>query len=303
MPSPGVLLSEFERFFEARSCRVSAEVLRQERRYLKRFTEFCERRGLEFRQVEERHLEAYHHHLLSLPGAKGSQISSSFLSKAMRTVRSFFRWAIAEGLLLHSPVEFLVPRRKESLPRVPSVAEVRRLFSVARSKDTIGIRDRLILELLYGLGLRICECHRLDLVDFDLCQRCLAVTGKGGHQRLLPMGLKLQECYRLYLRESRPHFKPREPALFLSRTHGFRLGSQSLQLRVKALCKRAGVSLNPHHLRHACATHMLAAGADLRRLQEFLGHVRLDSTQRYTRVCPNELHQEFRRCHPRAYHR
>lgn len=301
----------FERFLVARSCRLSSSSLRQERRYLERFEAFCDELGCPLSEVENRHLESYHHHLLNQPGVKGPRLSPSTRSKAMRAVRSFFRWAVSEGFLLYSPVDFLIPKRNEPLPRVPSVAEVRRLFSVANGKGPMGLRDRLILELLYGLGLRVCECHRLNLRDFDLAQQSLAVTGKGGHQRVLPMGPKLHECYQLYL-PTRPagHDQPAgddrpagNGALFLSRITGLRLSSQSIQLRVKKLCRKAGLSLTPHQLRHACATHMMAAGADLARLREFLGHARMDSTQRYTRVCPLELHQEFRRCHPRAYHR
>lgn len=292
----------FERFLEARRCKVSPTTVRQDRRYLKRFGEFCDQLELTLQQVEESHLEAYHHDLLRQPGAKGPQLSTSFRSRAILVVRLFFRWAVGQGLLLY-PVDGVVPKSEEPLPRVPSVAEVQRLFETTHSETPFGIRDRLVLELLYGLGLRLCECQRLDLGDFDRVQQSVAVTGKGGHQRLLPVGPKLDECYQLYLREGRPYFKPKEPALFLYRNTGRRLSIHALRLRMTTLFEEAGLSLTPHHLRHACATHMMAAGADILRLQQFLGHLSLQSTQRYTRVCPTDLHEEFRRCHPRAYHR
>lgn len=294
--------SLLEGYLESRRHLVSAGTLQAESYYLKLFESFCVAVGITgLEQVEERHLAAYHHQLLSRPGKKGTQLSSSFRCKALRTVQKLFRWAVKHRFLVFSVEQFTVPRRTEQLPRVPNVEEVRRLFRVTEETTPKGLRDRMILELLYGLGLRVCECHRLDLEHLDWADRNLVIHGKGGHRRRLPMGQKLVECGLRYLAQARPELaQPDEKALLVSLPTGLRLGRQSIYLRVKARVRQAGLTLRPHQLRHACATHMLARGANLRRLQEFLGHARCESTQRYARICPRELHQEFRRCHPRA---
>ncbi len=295
-----------EAFLRFRSPRVTARTLDADRHHLKLFLEFCGSEGLtRIQEVESHHLAAYYHQLLQRPGRKSPQISSSFLCHAWYRVEHFFRWAVQKDLLLRSPVLEGSPKRREILPKPLSANQVKQLFGVPDTTTPIGLRDQLILELLYGLGLRRTECCRLNLESLDLKGCTVLILGKGGHLRRLPLGQSLMKCLEDYLHRGRPEFgpEPQERALLLRLRSGRRLGGTSLCLRVRKMARAIGLHLTPHQLRHAFASHMLARGASLRRLQEFLGHRCPKSTDRYARVCPLDLHQEFRRCHPRAHHR
>lgn len=266
-----------------------------ERHFLERFAGFCQERGLTLQELNREQLAAYRRQLLCR--------SSSFQAKAIRVARRFCVWAHRADYLLEDLSAFPVPKYRETLPRVPSVAEMRSLLSVPDTTTAVGLRNRLVLELFYVLGLRLGECHRLDLDHLYLKERTLRVRGKGDHERLLPISPKLFEVCLDYLDRSRPRLaeKTVEPALLLS-VLGRRLSRVSLSLVVRAAGDAIGLKVHPHLLRHACATHLAEAGLDYRKVQEFLGHVRLSSTYRYTRISPGELRREFFRCHPRARH-
>jgi site-specific recombinase XerD len=184
---------------------------------------------------------------------------------------------------------------------VPSIAVMKRLLSLPDLSQPVGCRDRLILELLYVLGLRRRECEALDLDDIDFDGVAPRVHGKGGNERRLPLSAGFLQTLMLYLEVARPALAcSGETALLVRVTDGRRLPHGCLYNVIIGYGKRMGLSIHPHQLRHACATHLLEAGMDVHLISELLGHKDLASTKRYTRVSRRKLHSEFRRCHPRA---
>lgn len=304
MPSSGVLLESLVApYLESRSRHLVASTLAQERKHLLRFVASLKEQGVtEVQAVLESHIARYHTTLSSSPSPRGGVLSRSYLQQALLCARSFLIWARQQGLLLWDFSELAIPRRDDGIPRVPRASEVKRLLEQPDTVDLTGLRDRLLLELLYVLGLRAGECARLNLHDVDLAAETLRLVGKGGHQRLVPLPPSVREVLHDYLTRSRPHLAPRstEKALLVSGKTGQRLSSQSVGLRVKHHGARIGLKVGAHQLRHACATHLLEGGAELPYIARLLGHQRLETTRRYARVRPLELAREHRRCHPRA---
>lgn len=221
-------------------------------------------------------------------------------------LRSFFALLVRRGWLLTSPARDLQAPRVEQLPgRVPSRAQMRRLLSAAGEAPRTAARDRAVLEVLYGSGLRREECARLDLADLELQEATLSVRdGKGRKDRVVPLTTRAVKALDVYLREGRPSraTAAREPALFLSERHG-RFSGSGLAKLVRRTARCAGLDLSAHSLRHACATHLLQGGADVRQIQKLLGHARLGTTALYTRVEIGELAGMIERCHPRESRR
>jgi site-specific recombinase XerD len=165
----------------------------------------------------------------------------------------------------------------------------------------IGLRDTALLELFYGTAVRLSECARLDLQDLDLAEGLLLVrNGKGKKDRVVPVAGRAAVALRRYLDETRPAFihDPKEDAVFLTK-HGDRLGKVSIDLIVRRYGEALGLKVSPHRLRHACATHLLKGGADVRHVQELLGHRFIETTARYTQVAIEDLRQAVGRAHPR----
>jgi site-specific recombinase XerD len=217
-------------------------------------------------------------------------------------LRGFFRFLRKQkGMDLNLSLDFNLKERY-SLPRTLTVDDVFRLME-APDRGSVGIRDRAILELLYGGGLRISELVGLDLSSVDIEGGLLRVKGKGGKERLVPIGSKAVVALRQYL-NIRSCFRPRGSglvALFLNQ-RGRRLSERGLRKRVEryALKVRLPKGVSPHWLRHSCATHLLEAGADLREIQEFLGHASLSTTQQYTHVSVGRLMDVYDQAHPFA---
>jgi site-specific recombinase XerD len=182
------------------------------------------------------------------------------------------------SIVLHNPARVLRLPTSTSLPRgILTIAQAHRLMTAPYPGSPIGLRDRAILELVYGTGLRLGEATRTDVTDLDLRAKLLLVrNGKGRKDRIVPIGGAAAAALDTYLTESRP-------ALFLART-GARLSAISLRARIQLAARRLGLRLTPHALRHTCATHLLRGGADLRHVQALLGHRRLTTTALYTRV-------------------
>jgi len=216
-------------------------------------------------------------------------------------VRRFFAYLHARGLILGNPALTLKLPKAKHLPRgVLSEAQARRLMAAPFPWTLVGRRDRAILELLYGSGLRIGEAVRADLQDLDLRERVLLVrNGKGRKDRVVPVTGRAVAALELYLRESRPALaKSVDPALFLS-TQGARLQIPGMRAQVERHGRAIGATLTPHALRHTCATHLLKGSASIRHVQELLGHKRLTTTALYTRVAIADLRQVIARAHPR----
>jgi integrase/recombinase XerD len=219
----------------------------------------------------------------------------------LAVVKAFCGFLERTRRMLEDPARGVLLPVRRRLPRAISERDARRLMSVPDPWTVFGRRDRAFLELLYGTGLRMSECVRLDLMDVDLAQGLLLVrNGKGRKDRLLPIPGRAREALELYLQESRPELVQafHEPAVFLSR-YGWRLSGVALRLLVRTHGRAIGVKVSCHVLRHSCATHLLAGGADVREIQRLLGHKDLTTTALYTKVDTASLAAMLRRSHPR----
>jgi len=223
---------------------------------------------------------------------------------------TFYAWAARRGMVEANPAALLSsPARGSRLPTVLKVAEAERLATAPPSGDPVGLRDRALLELLYGSGLRVAEACGLDLEDLDLEGQRVRVLGKGGKERVVPMGDFAAQAVLQYLEEGRGAFLPEpdkrvrsaEEAVFFNRRKK-RMTPRDARAMVQRYVRfaLAGRSVSPHTLRHSFATHLLEAGADIRAVQELLGHASLATTQRYTHVSRSRLFEAYRRSHPRA---
>lgn len=266
------------------------------RKDLEDWISFCVSRGFAPLPLETRALDAY---ALEL---KVRGLKPSTVQRRMAALRSFARFAEREGLCGPSQLPSLRWRR-EVMPRVLGEGEVKRLLLSVEVDEPIGFRDRLILEMLYCLGLRASELTSLEVPDVDLSARRAVCRGKGGKERVLPLGEPLVGMLRRYLEEVRPLLLrgSSSKALFVS-ARGRPLSRQDLWRIVRRRGRKASVArsrLFPHVLRHSAATHMLRRGMDLRVLQEFLGHSDISTTERYAHL-DGELKEEYMRAHPRA---
>jgi len=219
-------------------------------------------------------------------------------------LRVFFRFLLARKILSSNPAENLsVPRIEKYLPETLDTSAIKRLLESIREADTFGLRDRAMLELLYASGLRISELCNVRLENLDLNEGLIRVTGKGNKTRLVPVGSAARAALARYLEIERPKLVSRRTGaeVFLS-VRGRKLTPQRVWQLIKRYAARAGLEANvyPHLLRHSFATHLLAGGADLRIIQEMLGHADISTTQIYTHVDSSRLKAVHRKFHPRA---
>ncbi len=230
--------------------------------------------------------------------------SRATLARRSASARAFTAWCLRRGLTSSDPGARLaspqVPRR---LPTILDAGQAARVMSHAAvasdDGDPVAIRDRSIVELLYATGIRVSELCSVDVHDLDLDARTVRVLGKGGKERVVPFGLPALDAARAWL-EVRHRLTERRDALYVGR-RGARIDPRTVREAVHRLTGQAGVpSLAPHALRHSAATHVLEGGADLRAVQELLGHASLATTQRYTHVSVERLRSTFRQAHPRA---
>jgi len=226
--------------------------------------------------------------------------SRATVARKVSAVRAFFRYLRREGLVESDPAALVVaPRREQKVPAHLSVDEMSQLLEAPDGSTPLGRRDRAILELFYASGIRLSELVAIDLEDIDLSGRMIRVMGKGRKERIVPFNRKAAGALRAWLKDRVA--LTRGDALFVN-ARGGRLTGRSVQrlvARYVSSCStRFGIS--PHALRHSFATHLLQAGADLRAIQELLGHVQLSTTQRYTHVNVAQLLDVYRKAHPRA---
>jgi len=236
--------------------------------------------------------------------------SRSTVARKLAAIRSFYRRALEREAVPANPADLVAsPKRDAYLPRVLKPAEAAALVESIPAGDPLALRDRAMLELAYAGGLRAEELTNLDVADLDPDGEELRVTGKGGRTRVIPAGEPAWRALERYLDRGRsalaaPAERP-EPALFLSKS-GRRLSTSDVRRRLARWARRAGLppdfptGLSPHALRHSFATHLLEGGADLRVIQELLGHATISTTQIYTRVEPGRLRRQYARAHPRA---
>ena len=230
--------------------------------------------------------------------------SRTTLARRAAAARTFTRWAFHQQLLAADVGELLVsPRPHRSIPAVLSASEAGQAIDAVDGTDPEQLRDRLILELLYGTGIRVAELVGLELSDLDRGRRVLRVIGKGNKQRTVPYGQPAEQALEDWLNHGRPEWvtAASHQALLLGKR-----GGRLDQRTARAVVNRAtaglanGRGLSPHGLRHTAATHLLDGGADLRAVQELLGHASLATTQIYTHVSVDRLRQSFNQAHPRA---
>ena len=229
------------------------------------------------------------------------------ISRKMAAIRSFYRYLLLEGKVRFNPAEALqTPRRETYIPEVLSVDEMLSLLGVGFSDTAEGFRDRAMVELFYSAGIRLSELTGLDITDCDFTGGLIKVRGKGRKERIVPVGSPALDAVGAYLKRRgelagrRPHGQTGEP-LFLSK-RGMRMNPRGVARVVERLVLRSGIGrrISPHALRHSFATHLLDAGADLRSIQEMLGHKSLSTTQKYTTVSVSRLMEIYDRAHPRA---
>jgi integrase/recombinase XerC/integrase/recombinase XerD len=233
-----------------------------------------------------------------------SRAVASTVARKLAAGRSFFAFMVRTERIAQNPADLIQsPRRAKTLPRVLRRDEVAQLLDRIPAKTPLELRDRALLELAYSCGLRCEEIVNLDLGSADFDGEQLRVTGKGDKVRLAPIGEPAQRALERYLAAGRPALAAdeREPALFVSKT-GRRLSPSDVRRRLAGWVKRTATAgrVSPHTLRHSFATHLLEGGADLRSIQELLGHASISTTQIYTRVEPDWLHGQYNRSHPRA---
>lgn len=301
-PFPALLVRHLEDLQALRRSETTRELARH---VLPRLVSHLSEEGLtDPRAVTEEHLTRFAASLAAKQTRQGRPLSSSTRMTYVGAVKRFFAFLAKRGLILRDPARELALPRLDVLPRrVLTEREASRLVGAPSPYTVLGQRDRAMLEVLYGSGLRQGECLRLDLGDLDLARGVAFVRdGKGRKDRLVPVTRRAAIALDVYMRDARPELSrsPRELALFLSKT-GRRFGATSLDvlLRRHAQAARIAGALSAHVLRHTCATHLLQRGADVRHVQELLGHKSLQTTARYTRVSVRDLAQVLARAHPR----
>jgi integrase/recombinase XerD len=231
-------------------------------------------------------------------------LAATTIARRIAALRSFFRHQMLLGARSDNPAaEVQLPRRRRTLPRTLSAGEVERLLEAATGTTPRALRDRALVELLYGAGLRISEAVGLERAAVDLERRLVRCTGKGSKERVVPIGREAADALRRYLARGRPHLDRRHrPELFLN-ARGGGLTRAGAFLILRRLAQKAGLEperIHPHLLRHSFATHLLEGGADLRSVQEMLGHADLSTTELYTHVTDRRRRELYYRAHPHA---
>ncbi|MDD5748555.1 MAG: tyrosine recombinase XerD [Actinomycetota bacterium] len=239
----------------------------------------------------------------SLDAPRGARLSPASLAQVFSAIRTFHRFLLQEGMAVNDPSIVLVsPKIPSRLPRALSHEQIKALLDSPGS-DVKGLRDRMILEMLYATGMRISELVGINIEDLDLPERTVLVRGKGGKWRMVPFGKTAQLSAINYLEKSRPKIARASSirALVLN-MRGGRMTRQGCWKALKTCARSVGLEeiVTPHSLRHTFATHMLEGGASLPVVQELLGHASLATTQIYTEVTAGRLKEVYLRCHPRA---
>ena len=300
--------TQLQRFFDSlRRANLSQHTIRGYGSDLDQFLSYCSPPGGQppaAAEVDSLLLREFMAHCFERGNANRS------VSRKLSALRAFFKYLVREGDIASNPAQHVsMPRTPKKLPAVMTAEQANALVdSIPRGEGTpaastaqtaaVSGRDRVIFELLYGCGLRVSELVGLNIEDLDFAERWIRVRGKGRKERLVPFGKRADEALQTYLGI---RAQPKQPALILN-TRGGRLTTRSVERIVKryALLFSGDPDLHPHSLRHAFATHLLADGADLRSIQELLGHASLSTTQKYTQLSLKDLMEVYDRAHPKA---
>lgn len=292
---------EFLNFLEVERG-LSANTVSAYRRTLIRYVDFLELRGIDDPGAVGRDDAAAF--AVWLPGTSEGGLSSRSMAQSFSAVRMFHRFLVAEGYVAADPSAVLLsPRTPMRLPRALTRAQVEMLLDAPPGGDDRGMRDRMILEMLYATGMRISELVGLDVGDVDVEERLLTCRGKGGRWRMIPFGTEAAAVLGEYLDEVRPRLSrsKRTEAIVLN-MRGERLTRQGCWKIIKGRAREVGIEgvVTPHALRHTFATHLLEGGANLLVVQELLGHASIATTQIYTEVTRERLREVYFQSHPRA---
>ena len=277
---------------------------------LGKFIAWAQKQNLaDWKQVELKHLMSFLQHerergLETEPKDSPRRLSGESLYLEIAALRAFYKFAENEKLLPRNVAENLsLPRRWKRLPRALTDEEIQKVLAPESPDSPENLRDRAILELAYASGLRLSELKNLRLEQLHLEAGFINVIGKGNKERVVPVGRKAVGALSRYIETARPKFvTPKSPAAVFLTRRGTPFAAVTLWLRIKNRVRRAGISRNitPHMLRHSFATHLLEHGADLRVIQELLGHANISTTEIYTHVAGNRLREIHRKFHPRA---
>lgn len=266
---------------------------------LKLFLEYLRENEIpSFKQVNKEVIVNY------MQSEKNNNKANSSILRSVSSLRKFFQYLAQEKIIEKDPMLLIdTPKKKQHLPQVLTKEEVEKLLRSHNTGQVLGLRDRAMLELMYATGLRISEIINLKLEDLHLTMGTLQTLGKGHKERIVPVGDEAIKWVNRYLEEARPKLlkQKRSNYLFLN-FHGNNLTRQGVWKNLKAEVRKAGIQKNitPHTLRHSFATHILENGADLRIVQELLGHADISTTQIYTHLSNKQLADIYNRAHPRA---
>jgi len=294
----GFLLARFSDYVTLEQG-LSPRTIEAYQRDLARFAEYAESKGMAAPvDITAKVMREYVYHLKDLG------LSPASIRRNVSAIRTYFRFLTGDGIVVRDPSERLeTPKRWRSLPEVLTIEEVQKLLAAPTLDDKLVFRDRALLELAYGAGLRVSEWITLGLRDLLLEDGLVRVFGKGSKERLVPIGRSAIGALAVYIREQRPRLEKGEGKgiLFLN-ARGKPLTRMGAWKILRGHVERAGITkhVSPHTLRHSFATHLLEGGADLRAVQEMLGHVDIATTQIYTHVDREYLRQVHKSYHPRG---
>ncbi|RJQ54385.1 MAG: site-specific tyrosine recombinase XerD [Actinobacteria bacterium] len=262
------------------------------------YAEYLNAKGLAVPdQVKREHITSY----LETQWAKG--FAPATIARRVAAIKTFHKFLAREGLSSGLPTELLpTPKKPLRIPDVLSLSQMTELLEQPFGTEPLGLRDRALFEVLYGCGLRVSEVLGLDTEDIDLKRGLLRCLGKGSKERVVPIGAAAAEALLAYVEGGRRELlrgKHAEPAVFLN-GRGGRLSRKGAWKILHRYAARAGVDAHPHTLRHSFATHLLEGGADLRAVQEMLGHSDISTTQIYTHVSKKRLKEVYKKAHPRG---
>ena len=269
---------------------------------LESFLKHMEKLGIvEFNQLEIEHIRSW------LANLQSTGVARATLTRRIVSIRAFTNWAAANGWLTSDlGANLAIPKPHKVLPEVLNIDEAAAVIKslevrVAEEPTALNFRDLAILEVLYGSGIRVSELCGLDIGDIDNSRNTLNVIGKASKQRVVPLGIPAMNALSSYLKNGRSEFVNQlsQAAVFLG-SRGKRIDQRTVRQVVYEAMKAVGATMGPHGLRHSAATHLLEGGADLRTVQEILGHASLATTQIYTHVSPERLQSAYKQAHPRA---
>ncbi|MBA7704571.1 Tyrosine recombinase XerD [subsurface metagenome] len=294
--SPENILQVFLEFLSVEKGLSSNTVLSYSRD-MKKLFQFFQKEKIHWLKAGEEDLIRFIHH------QSRSSLSARSLARLISSLKSFYKFLVLDGMIKKNPaVNLSSPKTWFSLPKFLTMSEVDLLLNQPDEKDIHGIRDKAMLELLYATGLRVSELVTLKIKNLNLEDGFLLCMGKGGKERIVPIGDSATRAIRRYLEEARPLLlKQPNNFLFLTR-RGSAFTRQGFWKLLKSYVKKAGldVKISPHVLRHTFATHLLERGADLRSVQLMLGHSQITTTQVYTHVSRQQLRRIYDKFHPRA---